>query len=578
MTDISRNWYDLSVNSNILKQTYITGFIDVSNNIVGRENLYVLNEQNPNYARLGIGTINPNATIHLRNNVPTISLVNSSANASQNDINLGCLQYNPGNNGSTIQCMNLLDNYNNNGSLIFSTSSSPNNLVLRENGKVGINIDYQDINSTLELQDYIHCYVLYMAERENWSNKRHVINKNSNTLYINNDAEWSKVTVDTNKIYMDKLFANSTTSSGTYLTQVNEDAYYKNNLTVNGRLDLYGEPYSNNTIDKYMTLVTGSNSNVVMQQTGSNNNYKMEFKFTGSSENDCSFKIRSKTTTHFEIAANATYIKNRLYVSNGLNIRGEIVNNLHGYSVSVYCGYQFDRDHRRGDYTLNRYGMYCKGPCVFGDFHIYSDKRIKQNISYMKENESLKILRKLKPCSYKYLSGNKSYGFIAQDVKKIMPHIVHTYDSEIANINMFAEVSGDNYNILTFSKPIIHLLEYNELNILFSKLKMFNYSNNKKIVEISNIISDNVLHVSTNLSDFIYENKIFVYGQYIEGLLNINYNAVWSNNICVIQALHKKIGINKEKISYVEGEIKKRDEQITKMSLLIDDIKTRLKR
>jgi hypothetical protein len=196
----------------------------------------------------------------------------------------------------------------------------------------------------------------------------------------------------------------------------------------------------------------------------------------------------------------------------------------------------------------------------------------------MKENESLKILRKLKPCSYKYLSGNKSYGFIAQDVKKIMPHIVHTYDSEIANINMFAEVSGDNYNILTFSKPIIHLLEYNELNILFSKLKMFNYSNNKKIVEISNIISDNVLHVSTNLSDFIYENKIFVYGQYIEGLLNINYNAVWSNNICVIQALHKKIGINKEKISYVEGEIKKRDEQITKMSLLIDDIKTRLKR
>lgn len=45
MTDISRNWYDLSVNSNILKQTYINGFIDVSNNIVGRENICIKNEK-----------------------------------------------------------------------------------------------------------------------------------------------------------------------------------------------------------------------------------------------------------------------------------------------------------------------------------------------------------------------------------------------------------------------------------------------------------------------------------------------------------------------------------------------------
>ena len=80
MTDISKNWYDLSVNSNILKQSYIDGFIDVSNNIVGRENLWVENEKNVGDTRFGLGTLDPSISIDAMNNNPIIRITNTSLN------------------------------------------------------------------------------------------------------------------------------------------------------------------------------------------------------------------------------------------------------------------------------------------------------------------------------------------------------------------------------------------------------------------------------------------------------------------------------------------------------------------
>ena len=67
MTDISRNWFDLSVNSNVLKQTYINGFIDVSNKIVGRENMWVNNEKdvgNTRHSEDGIAVGNQGSHSH----------------------------------------------------------------------------------------------------------------------------------------------------------------------------------------------------------------------------------------------------------------------------------------------------------------------------------------------------------------------------------------------------------------------------------------------------------------------------------------------------------------------------------
>lgn len=154
MTDISKNWLDLSVNSNILKPTYFNGFIDACNNIVGRENLWIENQKNIGNARFGLGTLEPSSTIDANNKDPTIRITNTSITAvTQNNTNLGTFEFvSPIYRGVTgtgyqtsgsIRCENLYDEYNYNGSLIFSTGGGTSNasdkMTIRgNNGYIGI--------------------------------------------------------------------------------------------------------------------------------------------------------------------------------------------------------------------------------------------------------------------------------------------------------------------------------------------------------------------------------------------------------------------------------------------------------
>jgi microcystin-dependent protein len=166
MTDISNNWLDLSYQSNILKPTYFYGFIDVSNNIVGRENLWIENQTNIGNTRFGLGTLEPSSIIDANNNDPTIRITNTSVTSvTQNNTNLGTIDFvSPiyrGNTGSgyqtsgSIRCENLYDEYNHNGSLVFSTGGDSYNatdkMVIRsDNGNIGIGT--HNPNSSLNLE------------------------------------------------------------------------------------------------------------------------------------------------------------------------------------------------------------------------------------------------------------------------------------------------------------------------------------------------------------------------------------------------------------------------------------------
>ena len=167
MTDISNNWLDLSYQSNILKPTYFNGFIDVSNNIVGREKLWIENQKNIGNTRFGLGTLEPSSIIDANNNDPTIRITNTSVTSvTQNNTNLGTIDFvSPiyrnasGTNGyqtsGSIRCENLYQEYNYNGSLIFSTGGDGYNatdkMVIRsDNGNIGIGTD--NPNSSLNLE------------------------------------------------------------------------------------------------------------------------------------------------------------------------------------------------------------------------------------------------------------------------------------------------------------------------------------------------------------------------------------------------------------------------------------------
>lgn len=170
MTDVSKNWLDLSVNSNILKPTYINGFLDVSNNIVGRENLWVENEKSVGDTRLGVGTVKASCMIDIMSDDPKIRLENTSINtATQNVSNLGTIDINcPSNHNvttSSIKCKNIDNDYDDNGSLIFSTGggnqgNAEDKIVIDSNGNVGVGLlSPQTSGPTYSTQNNIRCVV-----------------------------------------------------------------------------------------------------------------------------------------------------------------------------------------------------------------------------------------------------------------------------------------------------------------------------------------------------------------------------------------------------------------------------------
>ncbi len=144
MNYISTNWLDLSVNSNILKQTYIDGFLDISNNIVGRENLWLRNGSNTMF---GLGTNDPSNNLHILTNSPDIHFKRDNQNALIGKLNfVSPIRNNVA--SASIRC----ETNQTSGSLIFATGGDSNNpvdsVIVHSNGNVGIgtNNPYQKLH------------------------------------------------------------------------------------------------------------------------------------------------------------------------------------------------------------------------------------------------------------------------------------------------------------------------------------------------------------------------------------------------------------------------------------------------
>ena len=98
-------------------------------------------------------------------------------------------------------------------------------------------------------------------------------------------------------------------------------------------------------------------------------------------------------------------------------------------SYSIYTpGLLYARE-IRGD---NIYGSY-----IYGNYNWWSDKRLKENIKSITENEKDKVIQ-LESKSFNMIDDDKKtkrYGFIAQEVEEIYPELVSTDHKGIKTLN-----------------------------------------------------------------------------------------------------------------------------------------------
>lgn len=136
-----------------------------------------------------------------------------------------------------------------------------------------------------------------------------------------------------------------------------------------------------------------------------------------------------------------------------------------------------------------------------GGLVAYSDTRIKSNIVDINDTYALDQIRAIKPRYYEYVDkrrrGSSSViGFIAQEVKEVIPRAVSVANGRIPNIYSFANITAS--NVLTFTDFNTSTLDSNAT----TEIEVYINGKNPKSVTISEIIDEHNIRVVEDISEW----------------------------------------------------------------------------
>jgi hypothetical protein len=161
-----------------------------------------------------------------------------------------------------------------------------------------------------------------------------------------------------------------------------------------------------------------------------------------------------------------------------------------------------------------------------------SDIRIKNNIQDITDDTALQQILNIQPKTYDYKdkvkNGDKRvYGFIAQQIKEVIPEAISLQSEVIPNI--YKNATCENNKIT---------LDYDISNILKINDKIDIIDNNGKYKQY-NILS--IENNSFTIDDNIETNNVFVYGSKVDDFHTLSKDYIFTLNVCATQELYKLI-------------------------------------
>jgi hypothetical protein len=222
-----------------------------------------------------------------------------------------------------------------------------------------------------------------------------------------------------------------------------------------------------------------------------------------------------------------------------------------------------------------------------------SDERIKKNIKDLNDDTALQMILNIQPKTYNYidmrgrrdgratlegLDGQEPspvYGFIAQQIREVIPDAIRIQTEFIPNIFTVAEY---NNNLITLPSPSLPQASPNAYMInVASKVKCYDMRDNTIIVEVIEIINQSTFRIK----DIKYNNsKIFVFGTEVNDFHAVNKEYINTLNVCAVQELHRKITSQQSEIRELNDKVNVLLNYIdmSKMTMIqkeIDDMKAR---
>jgi len=201
-----------------------------------------------------------------------------------------------------------------------------------------------------------------------------------------------------------------------------------------------------------------------------------------------------------------------------------------------------------------------------GDLVFFSDMRIKKDIIDIDDNEALIKLRLIKPKKYKYKenitrTSDEVYGFIAQEVKTIIPNSVGYQKEYIPNFYCMGDIELIDSETNKYSVTLLNDITFDSLtdenqshkvkfygeNNVFYEGTVISYENKILIVEL-----DKKYILSTDVN---FSNKIFVYGQQIDDFNVLKKDAIWTIATAALQEVDRQQQADKLRITELENKV-----------------------
>ena len=174
---------------------------------------------------------------------------------------------------------------------------------------------------------------------------------------------------------------------------------------------------------------------------------------------------------------------------------------------------------------------------ITGDCYGTSDIRIKEDIQDINYDSALQMILAIEPKTYKYIdkieNGNKKvYGFIAQQVQKVIPEAVSIENAYIPNVMMLSDYNEDIIILPNIPNKVVIKLK--------DKLKCYDCNNNSIEVEVIEIINYFTFKIK-DLEKKYKNNKIFVYGTLVNDFHTLSKEYIYTLNVGATHELYRQI-------------------------------------
>ena len=213
------------------------------------------------------------------------------------------------------------------------------------------------------------------------------------------------------------------------------------------------------------------------------------------------------------------------------------------------------------------YSIYSNGSITSAGRLISSDKRIKKNITRIDPSDALNLIKKFDVYNYNIIdTNNKDIGFIAQEVKNILPEAVNIIKNYIPDINK--QLTNISWITININDKIMYKMYCNELD-------MFNETKYRFTVYHQEF-SSKILEIEKNEDgSFTFEkkwNNIYCYGKLVDDFHVINYDVIFSLYCSAIEKFDDTEFEINAKLEEMEDKIKNIEDENNSLENKLDEL------